>query len=225
MKQSIFRWLFFKALIFILFISSGQEAAGQNQTKADSMRIDSMNKAAQQSQMQNTATKPVTTQPKANIGKRDTRPLSQRLDFDISTSFWVNTSSTFFEFSPVIIYKFPKTFAVGTGPAYIYNRDRVKNVDLHGWGWKVFGRAQLLRWVYAYTEYQGINNQYIAGVDAQNNLIKSEQFVDSWFLSVGFNIKLTRRTGIYFQALYDVLYDKSTSPYLDAWTYRFGFGF
>ena len=156
----------------------------------------------------------------------DTRPISQRIGFDITTSFWINPSSTFFEFSPVVVYNFPRIISIGTGPAYIYNRDRKQEVNLSGWGGKVFSRAQLTRWFYAYTEYQGINNQYISGINSSTNEVtKSKEYVDSWFLSLGVNIRITKRHGINMQALYDVLYNKETSPYYGAWTYRVGFGF
>jgi hypothetical protein len=156
----------------------------------------------------------------------DTRPISQRIGFDITTSFWINPSSTFFEFSPVVVYYFPRIISIGTGPAYIYNRDRINQVNLSGWGGKVFSRAQLTKWFYAYTEYQGINNQYISGINSSTNEVtKSKEYVDSWFLSLGVNIRITKRHGINMQALYDVLYNNETSPYYGAWTYRVGFRF
>ena len=112
----------------------------------------------------------------------DTRPISQRIGFDITTSFWINPSSTFFEFSPVVVYYFPRIISIGTGPTYIYNRDRINQVNLSGWGGKVFSRAQLTKWFYAYTEYQGINNQNISGVNSSTNEVtKSKQYFDSWF--------------------------------------------
>jgi|WetSurSiteA1Bulk_404760.scaffolds.fasta_scaffold05538_4 hypothetical protein len=156
----------------------------------------------------------------------DTRPISKRIGFDITTSFWINPSTTFFEFSPVVVYNFPRIISIGTGPAYIYNRDRISQVNLSGWGGKVFSRAQLTKWFYAYTEYQGINNQYISGINSSTNEVtKSKEYVDSWFLSLGVNIRITKRHGINMQALYDLLYNKETSPYYGAWTYRIGFGF
>jgi hypothetical protein len=156
----------------------------------------------------------------------DSRPIFQRIGFDINTSFWINPSSTFFEFSPVVIYNFPRIISIGTGPAYIYNRDRISDINLSGWGGKVFSRAQLTKWFYAYTEYQGINNQYISGINSSTNEVtKSKEYVDSWFLSLGVNIRISKRHGINMQALYDLLYNKETSPYYGAWTYRVGFGF
>ncbi|MEO8147595.1 MAG: hypothetical protein ABI723_08165 [Bacteroidia bacterium] len=215
-------------IIAILFCAN---AYAQNQNTADSLKLDSLNKANEQLKMQNDSIKAksqTTVAPaQSSSGKRrDTRPFSERIDFDINTGFWIDPSSTFFEISPVVSYRFPKIISIGAGPTYIYNHDRVNNVSLNGFGGKVFTRAQLTSWFYAYTEYQGINNQYITEFDNVNNkLIKDTHYVDSWFVSLGINIRVTKRRGINMQALYDVLYDKETSPYYSAWTYRVGFGF
>jgi hypothetical protein len=198
--------------IFSMIVCLHGSAQAQNNSVTS--KSDSLYKA-NQLQTQTTAQKHV-----------DTRPISQRIGFDINTSFWINPSSTFFEFSPVVVYNFPRIISIGTGPAYIYNRDRINQVNLSGWGGKVFSRAQLMKWFYAYTEYQGINNQYISGINSSTDEVtKSKEYVDSWFLSLGVNIRITKRHGINLQALYDVLYNKETSPYYGAWTYRIGFGF
>jgi hypothetical protein len=206
----------FKTRFTVLLLTSMAlclNISAQNQNNTGSSKADSLNKGTTASQV------PV----RNNV---DSRPFFQRIDFDINTSFWINPSSTFFEFSPVVSYRFPKIISIGTGPAYIYNRDRKQEVNLSGWGGKVFSRAQLTKWFYAYTEYQGINNQYISGFNSSTNEVtKSKEYVDSWFLSLGVNIRITKRHGINMQALYDVLYNKETSPYYGAWTYRIGFGF
>lgn len=197
----------------VLFMALSLSISAQNQNTSVSSKTDSLNKAATTSQ----------SSVRNNV---DTRPISQRIGFDITTSFWINTSSTFFEFSPVVVYNFPRIISIGTGPAYIYNRDRVRQINLSGWGGKFFSRAQLTKWFYAYTEYQGINNQYISGINSSTNEVtKSKEYVDSWFLSLGVNIRISKRHGINMQALYDLLYNKETSPYYGAWTYRIGFGF
>jgi hypothetical protein len=196
-----------KKLSCLLFIISCSILSVKAQTNADSLKTDSIAKLSVQK-------------------SRDTRPLKQKIGFDLYTSFWMNASSTFFEFSPVVFYRFPKTYSIGTGPTYIYNHDRIRKIDLNGWGAKVFAKAQFTNWLYAYTEYQGINNQYVSGFDLiTNKATKSTAFVDSWFLSIGMNIRSGKRHGINIQALYDVLYDGVKSPYYGAWTYRIGFGF
>jgi hypothetical protein len=201
------------SVVLLTYLALCLNISAQNQNNAGSSKTDSLNK--------------VTTVSQATDRKKiDPRPIIQRIDFDINTSFWINPSSTFFEFSPVVVYNFPRIISIGTGPAYIYNRDRKQEVNLSGWGGKVFSRARLTKWFYAYTEYQGINNQYISGINSSTNEVtKSKEYVDSWFLSLGVNIRITKRHGINMQALYDVLYNKETSPYYGAWTYRIGFGF
>jgi hypothetical protein len=198
--------------IFAMTVCFNGIAQAQNTTVTS--KSDSLYKANQM-QIQTTAQK-----------HADIRPISQRIGFDVTTSFWINPSITFFEFSPVVLYNFPRIISIGTGPAYIYNRDRKSQINLSGWGGKIFSRAQLTKWFYAYTEYQGINNQYISVINSSTNeVIKSKEYVDSWFLSLGVNIRFTKRHGINLQALYDMLYNKETSPYYGAWTYRIGFGF
>jgi hypothetical protein len=197
----------FKTRFSVLLLTSMAlclNIGAQNQNNTGTSKTDSLNKANSTSQG------PV-------IKKVDPRPILQRIDFDINTSFWINPSSTFFEFSPVVVYNFPRIISIGTGPAYIYNRDRIHQVNLSGWGGKVFSRAQLTKWFYAYTEYQGINNQYISGINSSTNEVtKSKEYVDSWFLSLGINLRISKRRGINMQALYDVLYNKETSPYYGA---------
>ena len=158
-----------KKLFYILFfclLTGIQALFGQNQTQ-----VDSITKANKQLQMQNDSLKQV--QQKAatvqaspsKLQTKDTRPIIKRLSIDLSTSFWINPSNLYFEFSPVVLYHFPKTYAIGAGPTYIYRRDLVRDVNLNGWGGKVFGKANITRWLYAWTEYQGISNQYIAADD------------------------------------------------------------
>jgi hypothetical protein len=227
-----FTILFLAAMEFSFIVSAKQNQKRRNYLLAIFLMAVCLHGIAQA--QNNTATSKSDSLYKANQlqtqttaqNHSDTRPISQRIGFDITTSFWINPSSTFFEFSPVVVYNFPRIISIGTGPAYIYNRDRINQINLSGWGGKVFSRAQLTKWFYAYTEYQGINNQYISGINSSTNEVtKSKEYVDSWFLSLGVNIRITKRHGINLQALYDVLYNRETSPYYGAWTYRVGFGF
>jgi hypothetical protein len=160
-------------------------------------------------------------QPREKKPRKDTRPLSQRIDFDINTSFWANTNQVFSEFMVLVSYRFPKILSIGAGPTYILNYDRKADVNLNGWGGKLFVRAQLLRFFYVWTEYQGISNQYIAAYDP---IVKEKDYVDSWFFGAGLNIRMGRRSGINFSVLYDVLHG-SSSPYYSPVIYRVGFGF
>jgi hypothetical protein len=157
---------------------------------------------------------------KANT-RKDTRPLKDRIDFDLGTGFWINPSQVFGELSFLVSYRFPKILSIGTGPTYIFNYQRDSEKNLNGWGGKVFARAQLLKFFYLWTEYQGISNQYITDFSP---LTTDREYVDSWFLGAGVNIRLGRRFGINMSVLYDILHD-SSSPYYSATTYRVGFSF
>jgi hypothetical protein len=153
--------------------------------------------------------------------RKDTRPFMQRIDFDLNTSFWANTSQVFSEFSVLISYRFPKIWSVGAGPVYILNYDRKADKNLNGWGGKVFARAQLLRFFYLWTEYQGINNQYIA---EYTPVVKKTEYVSSWFAGAGLTIRISKRSGFTLSVLYDILHS-SSSPYYSPLVYRVGFGF
>ncbi|MCX6304434.1 MAG: hypothetical protein NT040_05665 [Bacteroidetes bacterium] len=182
--------------------------------KSEGARIDSTVKT------EAAATKQQEQPAKAHV-RRDTRPLKDRINFDLPASFWVNPSQIFGEISILVSYRFPKILSIGTGPTYIFNYQRGANKYLNGFGGKVFVKAQLLKFLYAFTEYQGINNQYISN---WTPVTVSKEYTDSWFVGAGFNIRLGRRSGINMSVLYDLLHD-SHSPYNSATTYRFGFSF
>jgi hypothetical protein len=213
----------FYAFVFCL-LTGIQILPAQNQ--ADSLKV-----ANEKLKIQNDSLK--MAQQKADEARqtapqqknKDSRPFIKRLSFDISTSFWINPSSVYFEFSPMVMYHFPKTYSLGTGPAYVYRKDLDNKVSLNGLGGKVFARANFTNWLYGWTEYQGINNQHITNIDNNGKVTKDNEYVDSFFLSLGINIRLGKRHAFNAQALYDVMYKESTSVYYSPWTYRIGFGF
>lgn len=156
--------------------------------------------------------------------RKDQRPWSQRINFAFNTSFWANTSQVFAEINPLISYRFPKILSIGAGPTYVLNYDRRNDKTLNGWGGKVFVRAQLLKFLYLWTEYQGIDNQYLVKNEApETGYHKEWEYVDSWFLGAGISIRAGRKAGFSISVLYDVLHD-SSSPYYSPVIYRVGFG-
>jgi hypothetical protein len=171
----------------------------------------------QQPTKEQTAAKPV---------RKDNRPLKDRLDFDFNTSFWANTKQVFGEINVLVWYKFPKILRIGTGPTYIFNYQRQYDKNLNGFGGKVIVRADLLNFIYASTEYQGIDNQYLV-IDPQDSkkYTTHYNYVDSWFVTAGVNIRLGRRNAINMSVNYDLLYDSKTSPYYNALIYRVGYSF
>ena len=169
------------------------------------------------------AAQPATTKTKT---RKDTRPIMDRIDIDFNTSFWANTNQVFGEFMLTIAYRFPKILSIGTGPLYLFNYQRAYDKNLNGFGGKVFVRADFLKFIYATTEYQGIDNQYIT-IDnqASKGYTTHYNYVDSWFVGAGVNIRLGRRNSINMSVNYDILYDKNYSPYYNAVVYRVGYGF
>lgn len=157
--------------------------------------------------------------------KKDNRPLKDRIDFALNTSFWVNTHQVLGEASLLVSYRFPKILSIGAGPVYIYNYQRSEQHNLNGWGGKVFARAMFLKFFYLWTEYQGIDSKYfIWKTPVSQGYTIGHEYVDSWFLGAGVNIRLGRRFAINMSVLYDVLHG-SSSPYMNATAYRIGFSF
>ncbi len=162
------------------------------------------------------------TQPDVKHVRKDTRPLKDRIDFDIKTGFWVNTRQVFGEITLLVTYRFPKILSIGAGPTYIYNYQRGDKQNLNGWGGKIVSRAQLLKFFYLWTEYQGISNQYISGYNADNAPIRSHTYVGSWCVGAGLNIRIGRKSGINMSVMYDLLQPKH-SPYYNNTIFCLGF--
>ena len=154
--------------------------------------------------------------------RKDTRPLKDRIDFDANTGFWVNTHQVLGQITLLVTYRFPKILSIGAGPTYIYNYQRGDKQNLNGWGGKIYSRAQLLKFFYLWTEYQGIDNQYISGRNADNSPIRSHTYVGSWCVGAGLNIRLGRKAGINLSVMYDLL-QPSHSPYYNKTVFCFGF--
>ncbi len=207
-------------LIFIFLIAVA-ELLAQNTTRPDTLAKKSGPASADSTVKKETVAVKVQEQPANKKARKDTRPIKDRIDFDLGTSFWMNTNQVFGEVSLLVSYRFPKILSIGAGPTYIFSYQRDYDRNLNGWGGKIFVRAQLLKFIYLWTEYQGIDNQYITD---WNPYTVSSGYVDSWFLGAGLNIRLGRRFGINMSVLYDVLHG-STSPYNSATTYRLGFAF
>ncbi|MCX6279710.1 MAG: hypothetical protein NT004_16700 [Bacteroidetes bacterium] len=213
------RLTFLVAIIITCMTAHSQQPVRPDST-ANLIKPDSVKRAVETGQVQ-----PVKKQHTAHV-RKDTRPLKDRIDWDFNTSFWVNTQQVFFNASILISYKFPKTFSVGAGPVYVFTYRKDVEASLNGIGGQVFAKARLLKFFYLWTAYQGLSNQYLTEVTVSPvSFTWNHRYVDSWFVGAGFNIRLGRRFGINISALYDFLYDKSESPYYNAFIYQFGFSF
>ncbi len=148
--------------------------------------------------------------------RKDTRPLIKRFDFDINTGFWATPSQATGELMVTLTYRFPKILSIGAGPTYVFSYNRNVSKNLNGYGGKIFTRAQLLKFIFLWTEYQGLSNQYISNFDP---VTTSTGYSDSWFWGAGINF-----FGINLSVMYDILHD-SRSPYVGATIYRIGYSF
>lgn len=148
--------------------------------------------------------------------RKDTRPLKDRLDFDINTGFWANSGQATGELMVLVSYRFPKILSVGAGPTYVYSYQYNVSKSLSGYGGKIFARAQLLKFIYLWSEYQGLSNQYVTGY---NPVTTGRAYSDSWFWGAGLNF-----FGINVSVMYDILHD-SKSLYAGATICRLGYSF
>jgi predicted porin len=214
MKQTLS--IIFFLLVVNLFLQAQNPASPDTIVKTNvAIQSDTTIKVAPVKQQEQPAAKPV---------RKDTRPWKDRIDFDVNTSFWANTSQVFGQITILVSYRFPKILSIGTGPTYLFNYQRGLKQNLNGFGGIVFAKAQLLKFVYLWTEYQGIDNQHYVTDKTSGKLVREFEYVDSWFLGAGVNIRLGKRNGINMSVLYDILYG-SDSPYYAATTYRIGFSF
>ena len=163
--------------------------------------------------------------PKTPRVRKDTRPFRDRIDADISTSYWANSQQSSFNASLLISYMFPKIVSIGAGPVYVYSHRKDADADLNGFGGQVFVQARLLKFFHLWTSYQGLKNQYITQITYNPvSYVRESGYVDSWYAGAGLNLRLGKRGGFSVSVLYDFLYNKGTSPYPNAWSYQFGFG-
>ena len=159
--------------------------------------------------------------------KKDTRPIKDRISFGLGTSFWLNSNTTHIEVSPSIAYRFPKRLVTGFGYRYIYRHNNIYSRNLNAYGPNFFARYSLFRPLYLWSEYEILQNEYLAQVGGKE-LMKQKQTTDSWFVGLGFVKSFNKkgRGGLGFQILYNILYEKDDfSPYYSAWTYRVGYFF
>jgi hypothetical protein len=158
---------------------------------------------------------------------RDTRPVKERIALGFGSSFWITPSQTYAELAPVLAYRFPKILITGIGYRYIYRHERIIGRDLNAWGPNLFGRANLLKRVYFWTEYEILTNEYLTQIAGQE-LTKNRTYTDSWFAGLGYvrTVGKKARGGISMQVLYNFLYKRDVgNPYYSPVTYRVGYYF
>jgi len=165
--------------------------------------------------------------PKPEKIRRDQRPLKDRIDFGLGTSFWITPNQTFFDVAPILAYRFPKALVTGVGYRYIYRHNRIYGRDLNAYGPNFIARLNVTKRIYLWTEYEILHNEYLvqaAGQELHTNYETSE----SLFAGLGYirSFRKSGRGGLSFQLLYNMLYERDEfSPYYSAITYRVGYFF
>jgi hypothetical protein len=219
-KKPIMKKLILLVFFLIPAIYSHCQDPGKPDTTFIKTKSDSLQQPVQTTQ--------ATTAPKQQTAhvRKDNRPLRDRILWDFNTSFWANRQQVLFNASILVSYKFPKILSIGTGPVYVFSYRKDADVSLNGFGAQVVVKAQLLKFFYLWTSYQGLSNQYITEVTTNPvSFTWNRGYVDSWFAGAGVNLRLGRRFGINLSAVYDFLYNSTDSPYTSAFIYQFGFSF
>ena len=169
---------------------------------------------------------PAATPEPAKSGRRDTRPWNERIALGFGTGFWITPSTTYVELAPILAYRFPKRITTGVGYRYIYRHERVIDRDLSSYGPNVFGRMNLTKRIYFWTEYEILKTEYLINDEA--SAVRESDNIDSWFAGLGYMRSMGRkgRGGISIQVLYNMLYkDDGINPYYFPVTYRVGYFF
>lgn len=210
----------FSVLLFVISFSGFTQQPVQADTTTGTKKNDSIVKPVVASQPQSVA-----NQQKKHI-RKDTRPLKDRIDWDFSTSFWASKQQAYFNASILVSYKFPKILSIGTGPVYVFSHRKDADVNLNGFGGQLFARAQLLKFFYLWTSYQGLSNQYLTDVKLDPvSYTWNRSYVDSWYAGAGVNVRFGRRFGVNLSVLYDFLYDKTQSPFYNDFIFQVGFSY
>lgn len=159
--------------------------------------------------------------------RKDTRPIHQRISFGLGGSFWANSREIYIEAHPSVAYRFPKMFITGVGYRYIWRNQFNSDPTLRTYGPTLFGRMNLIKGLYGWTEYEILKSEYLIEIPGQS-AGKNATTIDSWFVGLGYVKSVGRkgRGGVSVQLLYNALYyGDSKSPYYSPWVYRVGYYF
>ncbi len=139
---------------------------------------------------------------------------------------WFSSNYSIVLIQPLVGYKITDKFQVGLNPLYIYNSRTFRNLstgvdfklNINAYGPGVFSRYFINENIFAHTEYLGLSYNYYIENTGQN----ISRFSNSAFVGGGY---MPGGSGVYFMALYDLMYDAKTSFYPDPLVVRIGFVF
>lgn len=136
------------------------------------------------------------------------------------------TTSTFFNVSPMVGYRFTDRFVAGPGIIYQYLNYRdsfyKQSIDFNNYGAKLFARYALTESLFAHVEPEFLNREYLKGYDSNGKAYKARIDVFSFFVGGGYRQRIGDRSSFDILMLYN-LNDNIYSPYSNP-ILRVGFG-
>lgn len=136
------------------------------------------------------------------------------------------TTSTFFNVSPVVGYRFNDRFVMGPGIIYQYLNFRDSyyklNIDFNNYGAKLFARYAITESLFAHVEPELLNREYLKGYDGNGKPYTARIDVFSFFVGGGYRQRIGERSSFDILMLYN-LNDNTYSPYSNP-ILRVGFG-
>ena len=124
--------------------------------------------------------------------------------------------------SPFVGYRITQRLLAGFGINYQYVK--FKNIDtaIDNYGWSIFGRYNVTRQFFAYTEFEQLNFEFFTGSNEQTD----RGTYNAYFVGAGYSQDLGGRSAFSVTALYNVLYDSTEDPqpYNSPWVIRAGIG-
>ncbi len=118
-------------------------------------------------------------------------------------------SYTMIGIEPMIGYKIIPRLSVGVKIRYDYIQDN-RYSETHStsnYGASIFTRLNVVRGLYAHLEYAGYNFENYNGFDESDR-----EWISFLFLGAGYNQRVSKRSSIFIQVLFDVLQNEN-SPY------------
>ena len=138
-------------------------------------------------------------------------------------------NQTYVELSPLVGYRFTKSFTAGIGPRYIYQSQKnipgYINYSLNTYGGRVYGEYKVTNFLVAHAEFEELQSSYLVQDYTGNYYVQKGNF-PGLFLGGGYRQPLGgSRSAFVVYVLYNVLYDNNAGPYTSPWVFNVGFLF
>jgi hypothetical protein len=119
--------------------------------------------------------------------------------------------------SPILGYMITQRVSAGIGIPYQFNSYSQIDIQTNDFGARLFGRFQVIDQLFAYTEFEYLNFEFVNIQDPDNNI---RQGFDSYFFGLGYS---SPRPGTQFNimGMYNILWQENVaSPYNSPWSLR-----